>query len=200
MRKTNIVLVVALVLSVLAGLTLNQANAVSAQSDSPVGLVVAYTPGQSITIVDDKGFQSEYALDPFVKIQLSEKASPLGVGSFVTIKVPASISKEKQIVVGIVVHPAVPKGWKIPGWVATPLVKDAAVPTNTLAAETSKVNETPTPVGTITATMTPAGTLTVTPLVKDTAPTDAKESGPALKANTFIEWLRSFFQQVLSGR
>ena len=203
MRKTNIVLVVTLVLSVLAGLTLNQAKGVSAQSESPVGLVVAYIPGQSITILDEKGQQKEYVLDAFVKIEPAEKANFLGVGSFVTIIANASISKEKQIAVGIVVHPKVPEGLKELLPTATPLVKNTPLPTDVPVTSTPKVGETATTVETTTATpvgtltTTPIGTLTATPVMKDTsASTDAKESP---KTNTLIEWLRSFFQQILSG-
>ena len=194
MRKTNIVLVIALVLAALAGLALNQANGVSAQGISPVGMVVAYTPGQSITIVDDKGNQSEYMLDPFMKIEPAEKANSLGVGSFVTIIANASINKEKQIAVGIVVHPKAPEGLKelLPS--ATPLVKNTPVPTDIPVTATPKVSETPTPAGI--ATATPVETLTATP----TPAASAKEGETALKANSFIEWLRSFFQQILSGQ
>ena len=196
MRKTNIVLVITLVLSVLAGLTLNQAKGVSAQGESPVGLVVAYIPGQSITIVDEKGQQKEYVLDPSVKIEPAEKANSLGVGSFVTIIANASISKEKQIAVGIVVHPKVPEGLKELLPTATPLVKNTPLPTDIPVTPTPKIGETATLVETTTAT--PVGTLTATPVMKDTsASTDAKDSP---KANTFIEWLRSFFQMVLSGQ
>lgn len=194
MQKIKTVLLIALAVSVLAGLTLNQVGEASAQGKSPVGVVVAYIPGQSIMIVDQNGNQTEYILDPLVKIQPPEKADKLGVGSFVTIIAPASVSKEKKIAVGIVVHPDVPKGWKIPDWTATPLVKDTPVPTDTPAAmtETPKVDETTTP--TETATATPVGTLTNTP----TPGAALKSDGTTLTTNTFIEWLRSLFVQLLS--
>ena len=200
MRKTNIVLVIALVLAMFAGLALNQANGVSAQGESLVGLVVAYTPGQSITILDKAGQQKEYALDPLVKIEPAEKANSLGVGSYVTIIANASISKEKQIAVGIVVHEKAPEGLKELLPTATPLVKNTPLPTDIPVTPTPKVDATATLVETTTAT--PVGTLasTATPVTKDTSDsTDTKESGQKLQANTFIEWLRSFFQQVLSG-
>lgn len=187
MRKTNIVLVLALVVSVLAGLALNQARRVSAQGDSPVGVVVAYTPGVSITIIDQKGNQIEFALDPFVKIQPPEKADSLKVGTFVTIIAPANISKEKQIAVGIVVHPE-----KELAPSQTPLVKNTPVPTDPPATPTPKVSDTPTPPEI--NSPTPVETLTSTP----TPSTTLQEGGTTLKTNTFVEWLRSLFLQVLS--
>lgn len=196
MRKTNLVLVIALMLTVLTGLTLSQVNGVSAQGDAPVGVVVAYTPGVSITIVDQKGNQSEFALDPAVKIQPSGKGDSIKVGSFVTIIAPASLDKGKQKAVGIVVHPDVPKGWKVLDGSATPLTKqppsgtETATPTGTLATETAAVTATATPM--LSETVTP----TETGMPK--SPADAKSDGTTAKADTFIEWLRSLFQQVLS--
>ena len=152
MRKTNLVLVMALMLAMFAGLTLNQANGVSAQGESPVGQVVAYIPGQSITILDKIGQQKEYVLDPLVKIEPAEKASLLGVGSYVTIIAPASLSKEKQIAIGIVIHEKTPEGFKELLPTATPLVKNTPLPTDIPVTSTPKVGETTTPVETTTAT------------------------------------------------
>ena len=52
MRKKNVLWIIALTLVLAASLTLGQVNTVSAQNFPPVGVVVDYDPGQSITIVD----------------------------------------------------------------------------------------------------------------------------------------------------
>lgn len=185
MRKINIVLVITLGLSVLAGLAFHQVSNVSAQGDSLIGVVVAYTPGVSITVVDQKGNQTEYTLDAAVKIESPD--GDIKVGSIVTIIAPASLDKGKQKAVGIVVHP---EKELLPS--ETPRVKDTAVPTDIPVTKTPKVAETPTPADAFTAT--PTGTLTET---ADTA-AKAKDDGTAAKPNPFIEWLRSLFRQVLS--
>jgi hypothetical protein len=203
MRKTNIVLGIALTLAVLTGLTLNQVSGVSAQGDSPVGLVIVYIPGQTITIVDEKGIQSEYGIDPSVKILPPEKASSLGVGSFVTIIAPASISKGKQTAVGIVIQPDVPKGLKIPGWAATPLVKDTAVSTLAAVTEPQKVlavSATPIVKDTAAPTSTPTDLTEPQKVIEQTTPAaTTKGGGTAPKTNAFIEWLRSLLQQLLTS-
>lgn len=189
MRKINLVLVLALGLAALAGLAFHQVSNVSAQGDAVYGEVVAYTPGVSITVVDQKGNQIEYALDVAVKIESPD--GQIAVGSVVTIIAPASLDKGKQKAVGIVVHP---EKELLPS--ETPRVKDTAVPTDVEMTRTPKVSETPTLVETPTevASLTPTGTLTET-----ANPTiNTKEDGTAVKANPFIEWLRSLFQQVLS--
>ena len=192
MRKINLVLAIPLVLALFAGLALNQVGAVSAQGDSPVGVVIAYVPGVSITIVDVNGTQIEYVLDASLKIEPADKADSLKVGSFVTIIAPANIDKTKKTAVGIVVHPDKPEGFKIPGWVATALIKDTPVPTNVPPTEETKVSDTPTAVETESMTATPVETLTATP----TPETTTKDNGTNVKVNTnsFIEWLRSLFR------
>lgn len=200
MRKTNVLAVIALMLAVLTGLTLTQVGAVSAQGDSPVGTVVAYTPGVGITIVDQKGNQIEFALDAAVKIEPADGEKSLKVGSFVTIIAPASISKGKQIAVGIVVHPDKDLLLSATPWdkdllpSQTPLVKDTPAPTDIPMTATPKVGETPTAVES--ANATPIETLAVTG--KSDTTTNAKEAGTAVKSNSFIEWLKSLFRQVLS--
>jgi len=188
MRKTNIVLIIALGLALLAGLALNPAGKVFAQEVPPVGIVVAYTPGVSITIVDQQGNQIEYALDAAVKIEPADGEKSLKVGSYVTIIAPASISKGKQIAVGIVVHPD--KELLPPG---AALVKNTAAPTDVPATATTKVSETPTPAES--AAATPIETFTATP--KEAA--NVKADGTAVKSNSFIEWLRSLLQQLLGS-
>ena len=199
MRKINVLAVIALLLAVLTGLTLTQVHGVSAQSEAPVGVVVAYTPGVGITIVDQKGNQIEFALDATVKIEPPDADKSLKVGSYVTIIAPASISKGKQVAVGIVVHPdkellpSATPGEKelLPS--ATPLVKDTAAPTEVPMTATPKVGETPTTVES--ATATPVDTLTLKTSPETTA---NKEAGAEGKSNPFIEWLKSLFRKVLS--
>jgi hypothetical protein len=183
----------------IAGVAFGQINDVAAQKEGPVGIVVAYVPGQSITIMDQQGAQSEFVLDPALKIVPPGAESSLAVGSFVTVIAPASLDKGKQVAVGLVIHPKVPDGWKpldpsdkdlLPS--ATPLVKNTAGPTDPAVTATPKESETPTPAEFPTAT--PAETLTATP----TPAPNSQETGKAAKSNSFIEWLRSLFQQVLS--
>jgi len=166
----------------LASVAWNQVSTASAQEVQPVGIVVAYLPGQSITIVDEKGIQSEFAIDPSVKIQPPEAANSLKVGSFVTIIAPASISKGKQIAVGIVIKPDVPEGLKVLVMSATPLVKDTPESTQAAATEPSKDSQTTTLTGTPMKTSTDKSSPTATP-----------------KANTLIEWLKSLLRQLLGS-
>lgn len=187
MRKMNLVLVIALGLAALSGLAFHQVSSASAQGDSVMGIVVAYTPGVSITIVDQNGNQIEYALDAGVKIQSSTGDKFITVGAVVTIVAPASLDKGKQKAVEIMVHP---DKELLPS--ETPRVKDTALPTDVPVTKTPKVNETPTPIGELTTT--PTTTVTATPLVTE----NTKQDGTAVKANPFIEWLRSLFRQVLS--
>lgn len=191
MRKTNIFLTMAVTLVLIAGVAFGQINDVAAQKEGPVGIVVDYVPGQSITIMDQQGVQSEFVLDPALKIVPPGAENSLAVGSFVTVIAPASLDKGKQIVVGLVIHPKVPDGWKLsdpsekdllPS--ATPLVKNTPLPTDPAVTATPKVSETPTPAESPSATPEPAP--------------NAKEDGTAVNSNSFIEWLRSLFREVLS--
>ena len=191
MRRIRVFLTMVSTLVLMAGVAFGQINDVSAQKEGPVGIVVAYVPGQSITIMDQQGAQSEFVLDPALKIVPPGSENSLAVGSFVTVIAPASLDKGKQIAVGLVIHPKVPDGWKpsdpsdkdlLPS--ATPVVKNTAGPTDSAVTATPKVSETPTPAEIPTATPTPAP--------------NAKENGTAAKSNSFIEWLKSLFREVLS--
>jgi hypothetical protein len=192
MRKMNLILVIALALSVFMGIAVLQVNSVSARGAAPVGQVVAYNPGVSITVVDQHGNQVEYELDALVKFEPAGAEKSLQVGSFVTIIAPASLDKGKQVAVGIVVHPKAPDDWKelLPS--ATPQLKDTPLPTSTPVTPTAKVSETGTAIGTTTAT--PVETLTATA----TPDANVKQEGKTTTTNSFIEWLKSLFQQVLS--
>ncbi len=226
MRKFNLLLILALTAALLASLTLHQVQSASAQGESPVGVVVAYTPGQSITIVDQTGAQHEYAISPNVRILPPGRAHALTIGSFVTIIAPASFSQGKQVAVGIVVHPAVPGGWVVPTMSSTPIATETGVGTETATPVGTVVTDTATPVGTlVTETATPVGTMvtdtatatetaTGTPLVTDTATETATPSmmetptetatatplagGTSASTNTFISWLASLFRELLT--
>lgn len=204
MRRTNVFLIIALALALLASLTLNPISIVSAQNGGPVGVVVAYTPGQSITIVDQKGNQNEYMLAASLKILPPGAANSLAVGSFVTIIAPASLINGKEMAVGIVVHPHVPPGWNVPALTATPFLTgtpsgtEIASPTGTPPTETPAISETPTPVETGTLTETPPVTPSVT-LTETTTPTPTPSGGgTTVTTNTFMDWLRSLLSQLLS--
>ena len=185
MRKTNIFLTTAIALVLIASVAFGQINDVSAQNDGLTGTVVAYVPGQSITIVDQQGVQTEFLLDAAVKIEPFDGEKSLTVGSIVTIIAPASLDKGKQKAVGVVVHP---EKELLPS--ATPRIKNTPLPTDPPMTATPKVSDTPTLVES--ASLTPVETLTATPAV------NTKEDGAAVKSNSFIEWLRSLFRQVLS--
>ena len=192
MRKKNVLWIIALTLVLAASLTLGQVNTVSAQKSPPVGVVVDYEPGQSITIADQQGSQHQFMLSSSLKILPSARANLLAVGSFVTIIAPNSLSNGKQVAVGIVIHPHVPNGWKIPSVSGTPL------PTETPATFTSTPPGTLVTTGTVTATATetPNGTATaVGPLTDTLTPTATPLGGATtLDTTSFIEWLRSLFR------
>jgi hypothetical protein len=208
MRKLNILLVMALAVSMLA-ILVSQVGAVSAQEDQPVGVVVAYIPGQSITIVDQHGIQTEYTISSTVKILPEGHSNTLGIGSFVTIIAPASIDHGKQIAVGIVVHPHVPGGWVIPTISATPLATSTAegtmtaTPISTLPTDTA--TETATATGTViatdtaTATDTPTAVGTFTDTPTSTA-TPVSGGTTTISTNHLIDWLASLFRQLLTSR
>jgi hypothetical protein len=209
MRKLNISQMVALVAILLAGLAFSQVSSASAQEAGPVGVVVAYVPGQSITIVDQSGTQHEYMLSSTLKILPPGRANSLAVGSFVTIIAPASLDHGKQIAVGIVVHPNVPPGWNVPVISATPIASATAVETLTATpvgtiAVTDTATETPTVTGTPLATDTATETATPggleTPTDTPTATATPVSGGTAASTNGLIEWLRSLFQQILTSR
>ena len=198
MRKKNIFLMVAVTLVLFAGVAFGQVNNVAAQKEGPVGIVVAYIPGQSITIVDQQGVQSEFMLDPSLKILPVGGEKSLVVGSFVTLIAPASIDKGKQIAVGIVIHPKVPDGWaKVLAPSGTPLVKNTPGATGTLPTETPKA--------VVTETATVPSDATITPTALDTSkvtPTATPLGGTATKVTneSFIQWLTSLIRQVLAGQ
>jgi hypothetical protein len=226
MRKLNISMMLSLAIALLAGLIPGQVHPASAQGESPVGVVVSYIPGQSITVADQTGAQHEYMIASNVKILPPGRASSLAVGSFVTIIAPASLSQGKQTAVGIVVHPAVPGGWVVPTMSSTPVATETGVGTETATPIGTSVTDTATPVGTlVTETATPVGTLatdtatptettSATPLATDTAtetptpsmletPTETptpSTGGVTISTNTLIDWLASLFRELLTSQ
>ena len=207
MHKTSVLLIMALALALLASLTMNEANTASAQGSPAVGVVIAYVPGQSITIVNQHGEQLEFTLSPSLKILPPKRADSLGVGSFVTIIAPGSFGNGKQTALGIVVHPHVPNGWNVPVISATPLPTDTPVATFTpTATGTSLATDTPTTTATTTATATLTATATSTATTTVTATSTATPTAtPAgggtttFTTNQLIEWLRTLFQQLLTN-
>lgn len=219
MRKINSWLVIALVAMMLAGFIFGRVGRASAQEVPPMGVVVDFQPGQSITVVDQSGVQHEYMISSTLKILPPVRANALTVGSFVTIIAPASLSHGKELAVGIVVHPHIPNGWNIPLLSATASATDTAVGTSTAtpsgtivvtdtaaAAETASAMQlatdtpadTPTAAAAGTATVTPAGGEAATETPSATAtPTGGETTAPA---TTLMEWLRSLFQQILTSR
>jgi hypothetical protein len=211
MRKLNILFIIALAGALMASFTFGHVGIVSAQNVPPAGVVVDYLPGQSITVVDQNGTQHQYMISSTVKILPPVRAGNLAVGSFVTIIAPASLSHGKEMAVGIVVHPHVPNGWNIPSLSGTP-------PATSTAVETITATATATALATETETVTLTETVTVTPLATDTAtatetPTSVGTAagtatatatpvggGTSASADTFIAWLRSLFQQILTSR
>jgi hypothetical protein len=203
MRKTNVLLIIAVALALLVSVTLNQVSRVSAQGVPPVGVVTAYVPGQSITIVDQSGTQHEYMISSSLKILPPGRANSLTVGSFVTIIAPASLGDEKQTAVGIVVHPHVPNGWNAPAasatpfFTGTPVGSETATPTGTVIT-TETATATAAPPSTETPSATAIGTFTETPT--PTASPTGGTTGTPQTSNTLIEWLRSLFRQILTSQ
>ena len=202
MRRTNILLVIAFALAIFASVAWNQVSTASAQQVPPEGIVVAYLPGQSITIADKNGNQIEFVIDPSMKILPPEAANSLKLGSYVTIIAPASISKGKQIAVGIVVKPDVPEGSKILAPSATPLVKNTPASTEAAATEAPKelvasatpnVKDTAAPTSTLVATEPSKVDETTTPMAT------TKGVGNSPKTNGLIEWLSNLLRQLLAG-
>jgi hypothetical protein len=193
MRKTKRLLIIAFTLAALTSAALNQIHTAAAQGLEPVGVVVAYIPGQSITIVDQSGNQHEYMISPSVRILPPPRADSLRVGSFVTIIAPASLGKGKETAVGIVVHPQVPPGWNR-ALSATPLVSNPAAGT---ATGTSTATATPTGFANAAATETPTAFGTATDTSTPTA--TPVGGGTTITTNTLIDFIRSLLRQLLGS-
>jgi hypothetical protein len=198
MQKVSLILLTVLALALLTSMVGLAASSKDSEVQR-VGLVVAYTAGQSITIADRDGVQYTFTIASNLKIVPPERANMLGVGSYVTIIAPNNVPNGKSIAVGIVIHPQMPSSFPLPSGSFTPLPTDTAVPTET-ALSTEVASETPT--ATPTATETPAGVETATETVTPTATTavaSAAQTKTQGTVNSFIEWLASLFRQFLAS-
>jgi hypothetical protein len=203
------------------------ANVIESQAEvQRVGVVVAYIPGQSITIVDQDGNPFTFELASPLKILPSFRANMLAPGAFVTIIAPNNVSGGKHIAVGIVIHPGVPAGFPIPTLTFTPLPTETstATPTPFLASpsptETSTATPTPfvaspsptvnsTATATSTETATSTSTETATPTAASTAtdtatPTPAGGAAPSSQTipspiTALIDSLLSILRQIFSS-
>ena len=73
-----------------------------------VGVVTAYTAGQSITIKDKNGDSFTFSLSPETKLLPAERADLLSIGARVTVIAPRDPSSGDLTARGIVIHPATP--------------------------------------------------------------------------------------------
>lgn len=208
MRKYILFATSALAIFLMAATVLAQTQSVSAASEGQhEGLVVAYTEGESLTIVDGSGVESVFALASTLKIVPPEDAGRLAVGVYVTVYV--SESEGSLVVQAIVIHAQPPVGFPL----LTPLPtqpKDPNLPTST-PLPTKLPLGTPVATKVITEDTTepptkvvPTEVVTETPVGSET-PTEPASSTPASreKLNTqadaeklvksFFDWLASLF-------
>src|SRR5689334_21592319 len=113
MRKITLILVSMLVAALAISMTNVQASPISDPEVQRVGLVVAYTEGQSITIMDKDGNQFTFTLASPLKIVPADRANMLGPGAYVTIIAPNNVPGGKMIATGIVIHPQPPSSFPI---------------------------------------------------------------------------------------
>ena len=73
-----------------------------------VGIVTAYSPGESITIEDKNGDTFTFSLNDDTKLLPPGRAETLAVGSRVTVIAPRDPASGGTLAKGIVIHPAVP--------------------------------------------------------------------------------------------
>jgi hypothetical protein len=113
-----------------------------------VGIVTAYTPGASITVLDKKGGSSTFVVTADTKILPKDRAGQLGVGSLVTIISRRDPTGGPLTAQGIVVHP-------VPG-TEEPETEEAE--TEQPETEEAEASATPTVTPLPTATSTPTAT------------------------------------------
>lgn len=212
MYKLNIMLVFALAIAVIAHMAnpmvgsaaparfSSGGSIIEAQGNNPhVGVVVAYTAGQSITIMDRDGNQFTFELAPSLKIVPPQRASALAPGAYVTIIAPNNVPGGKQIAVGIVIHPGIPEGFPVPSQTSTPPLPTPTLITTETATSTETPGDTPTPTGTITVTETLTETPTASGAPTETAtPTPDGPTAVETQVTTLLDALRSFLLQILS--
>jgi hypothetical protein len=194
MKKISLFVLALLVLAALA----NIASASASPSADPghVGLVTAYTPGDSITIMDKDGNEKTFELAADLKIVPKHRVDMLAVGAYVTVVTPNNVENGKNIVVQIVIHPQAPAGFPVPGMTetATPTALPSETATGTptdLPTDTVTPTDTATPT-VETSTSTPTDTPTPTQGVAGT-PSQADAEGAITE---FVNWLASFLKVV----
>jgi hypothetical protein len=208
MRKYILFATSALAIFLMAATVFAQPNTALAASEAQhEGLVVAYTEGESITIVDWNGVESMFALASPLKIVPSEDAGLLAVGVYVTIFV--SDVEGTMVVQSIVIHSQPPVGFPL----LTPLPtqpKDPNLPTSTplptklpmgTPVSTKVIGEEPTErptkvVPTEVVTETPVGSETPTETAEPTQASGEKLNSQADAEElitSFFEWLASLF-------
>jgi hypothetical protein len=205
MRKISLFLFAAVTLGLLASFTNVRASSILDPEVQHVGLVVAYTPDQSITIVDKNGDQFTFTIATPLKIVPAHRADMLGPGAYVTIISSNNVPGGKWIATGVVIHPHAPSSFILPTATVIPTDTPTEVSSETPVAtevptETMTATETPTAVETSTETATPTAVETSTETVTPTATaveTATTTSASQLAAQpvivAFLEWLKSFF-------
>ena len=217
MRKfsLSVLTVLALLLTAVAFVSPTK-SASAAPEVERVGLVLAYTEGQSITIMDQHGDQFTFELDSDLKIVPPDRAHLLAPGAYVTVIAPNNGHDGKLIATGIVIHPHIPEGFPIPTVGVPHLPTETALPTET-TLPTDVSSETPTALETVEETMT----VTETPISDETStetatsteasseetptPTETSTGTSSPQADThsavaaLVDWLASIFRQLLSS-
>lgn len=135
-----------------------------------VGVVTAYTAGESITILAKDGQEYTFELSETTKILPKDRVDMLGVGAIVTIISRRDPTGGPLAAQGIVVHPGgtleteTPTGTVTETATETPTETPTMTPTDTpTATPTDTPTETPTVTPTDTPTETPTGTGTEIP-------------------------------------
>ena len=165
---------------------------------SRVGLVIAYTPGDIITIMDRDGNQFTFTLAANLKIVPADRAAMLAPGAYVTIIAPNNVPNGKQIAVGIVIHPGVPNGFAKASSTSTAVPTQAVATATETALPTIPSIETLTPTataeGAATATATSAGSTSEIPAAGAASP----GSSPQAQLASLLDVISSFLRQLLS--
>jgi len=165
----------------------SSSNRFQLQANEHVGLVIAYTAGQSITIMDRDGNQFTFELAPSLKIVPPQRTNLLAPGAFVTIIAPNNVPGGKQIAQVIVIHPGVPGGFPVPSQTITPFPTQTSITTGTgtVTATATCVNETAiptetpgTPIGTPSSTETSTSTATAPCVTEPATPTETPIGTP----------------------
>lgn len=200
MRKISLFLFAAAMIGLLANFTNVHARPALDPEVQRVGLVVAYAPNQSITIVDKDGSQFTFALASSVKILPKDRTSMLGPGAYVTVIAPNNVTDGRLIATGIVIHPQAPESFAIPSVTSTVVPTEATAtvePPTEVVTATEVPTETATEVPTETATTTevPTEVASATPTAVETltiSSTTQLDSRSVI--SLFVSWLTSLLQ------